>query len=208
MSNAESQNTTTSSNLGPGFDVFGLALSSPPKIIGRRGSCYSSALLELQVTVSPGKSVALFNCEVTCERQGAEGLHLAPNKNLITQVALYVLRCSGHHGFPSFTQVHIINGIELARGLGLSGAAVVAGSILGNEVGGFGMTKDRLLDYCLMVEVRHCTLMSGMFTEILVIQTMLRTFRVSPTWFLHMRKGLEASPIFYSSMNSAPALYC
>jgi homoserine kinase len=47
-----------------------------------------------------------------------------------------------------------MNGIPLSRGLGSSGAAVVAGVVLGNEVGGFGLSKDRMLDYCLMVEVR------------------------------------------------------
>jgi len=49
------------------------------------------------------------------------------------------------------TRVHIINPIPLGRGLGSSGAAVVAGVILGNEVGKLGLTKARMLDYCLMI---------------------------------------------------------
>lgn len=50
--------------------------------------------------------------------------------------------------------MHIINPIPLGRGLGSSGAAVVAGVMLGSEVGGLNLTKDRMLDFCLMIE-RH-----------------------------------------------------
>lgn len=50
--------------------------------------------------------------------------------------------------------MHIINDIPQGRGLGSSGAAVVAGVMLGNAVGGLGLSKDRLLDFCLMIE-RH-----------------------------------------------------
>ena len=130
---------SSSANLGPGFDVLGLALS---------------LYLELHVTVSPSISSAPLNCEISCEGLGAESIRKAPDENLITQVALYVLRCHGQHAFPGLTKVHIINGIPLSRGLGSSGAAVVAGVILGNEVGGLRLSKERILDFCLMVE-RH-----------------------------------------------------
>lgn len=146
---------SSSANLGPGFDVFGLALKSIHSTAAQQASNVSSALLELQVTISTSnQSSAPLNCEITCAGLGAESLTRAPDGNLITRVALYVLRCHGQHAFPSHTKVHIINGIPLSRGLGSSGAAVVAGVVLGNEVGGFGLSKDRMLDYCLMVEVR------------------------------------------------------
>ena len=79
---------------------------------------------------------------------------LIADQNLITQSALYVLRCHGRHAFPTGTLVHIINPIPLGRGLGSSGAAVVAGVILGSEVGAFNLSKERILDYVLMIE-RH-----------------------------------------------------
>ena len=145
---------SSSANLGPGFDVFGLALRS---IDGRNvstGQRSISALLELHVSVlASNLSSNSLNCEISCEGQGAEYIRHAPDENLITQVALYVLRCHGQHAFPTHTRVHIINGIPLSRGLGSSGAAVVAGVMLANEVGSFGLSKDRMLDYCLMVEV-------------------------------------------------------
>ena len=52
------------------------------------------------------------------------------------------------------TRVRICNGISLSRGLGSSAAAVVAGVMLGNEVGQLNLSKERMFDYCLMVE-RH-----------------------------------------------------
>lgn len=127
----------SSANIGPGFDVIGLALS---------------VFLQLQVTVSPTASSAPLNCIVTYE--GADDVDLAPDRNLITRTALYVLRCHGQHAFPAETKVHIINDIPLGRGLGSSGAAVVAGVVLANEVGKLGLSKARILDFCLMIE-RH-----------------------------------------------------
>ena len=129
----------SSANIGPGFDVIGLALSLH---------------LELHVTVDSKPSSQLpLNCAVTYEDQSksVESISLDPEVNLITRVALYVLRCHGQHAFPVETKVHIINPIPLGRGLGSSGTAVVAGVMLGNEVGKLGLSKERLLDYCLMI---------------------------------------------------------
>ncbi|KAK4569797.1 hypothetical protein LTR86_002766 [Recurvomyces mirabilis] len=130
----------SSANIGPGFDVIGLALS---------------LWLELQVTVGDDASKgAQHNCRITYEGQGEGSVDLSPERNLISQTALYVLRCHQQRSFPEPTHVHIKNPIPLGRGLGSSGAAVVAGVSLGNEVGKLGMTKDRILDFCLMIE-RH-----------------------------------------------------
>lgn len=126
---------------GPGFDVIGLALS---------------VWLEVHVNVDSSKQSSdhRFNCKITYEGLGKENVDLVADRNLITQTALYVLRCHGQKTFPLETQVHIVNPIPLGRGLGSSGAAVVAGVMLGNEVGKLGLSKDRLLDFCLMIE-RH-----------------------------------------------------
>ncbi|KAK5116778.1 hypothetical protein LTR62_007452 [Meristemomyces frigidus] len=130
----------SSANIGPGFDVIGLALS---------------LWLEVQVTVADDASKgAPLNCRITYEGEGEGGVDLQPDRNLISQTALYVLRCHKQRSFPEPTHVHIKNPIPLGRGLGSSGAAVVAGVSLGNEVGKLGMSKDRILDFCLMIE-RH-----------------------------------------------------
>ncbi|KAJ5736572.1 uncharacterized protein N7483_001697 [Penicillium malachiteum] len=133
----------SSANIGPGFDVIGLALSLH---------------LEIHVTVDSSKSSSdlPLNCAITYEdrSKSTEQISLDPEVNLITRVALYVLRCHNQRAFPVETKVHIINPIPLGRGLGSSGTAVVAGVMLGNAVGNLGLSKDRLLDYCLMIE-RH-----------------------------------------------------
>jgi homoserine kinase len=130
----------SSANIGPGFDVIGLALT---------------LYLEIHVTINSSKSSSQhpLNCVISYEDQSgsAEQISLDPEVNLITRVALYVLRCHNQRAFPVETHVHIKNPIPLGRGLGSSGTAVVAGVTLGNEVGRLGLSKDRLLDYCLMI---------------------------------------------------------
>jgi homoserine kinase len=114
-----------------------------------------SIWLEVQVKIDdPSSTNAKYNCRITYEGLGAENVELVADRNLITQTALYVLRCNGKKAFPEGTHVHIINPIPLGRGLGSSGAAVVAGVSLANEVAKLGLSKDRILDYCLMIE-RH-----------------------------------------------------
>ncbi|QKX60838.1 uncharacterized protein TRUGW13939_07984 [Talaromyces rugulosus] len=133
----------SSANIGPGFDVIGLALT---------------LYLEVRVTIdsSTTSSQQPLNCRITYEDASGstEKISLDPEVNLITRVALYVLRCNNQRAFPVETHVHIRNPIPLGRGLGSSGTAVVAGVTLGNEIGKLGLSKERLLDYCLMIE-RH-----------------------------------------------------
>ncbi|KAH8171371.1 homoserine kinase [Sarocladium implicatum] len=134
---------SSSANIGPGFDVIGLALS---------------IYLELHVTIDRTKksSEHPVNCRITYEGQGegSPDISLDPEHNLLTRVALYVLRCHDQRAFPVETHVHIKNPIPLGRGLGSSGTAVVAGAMLGKEVGGLDISMERLFDYILMIE-RH-----------------------------------------------------
>ena len=145
----------SSANIGPGFDVLGLALS---------------IYLEVRVTITASQtSSSPLNCVITSEDQSGttiESISHDPEINLITRVALYVLRCHGRRSFPNETHVHIVNSIPLGRGLGSSGAAVVAGCLLGNEVGRLGLSKARLFDYCLMI---------GTSPKLLGIEFALRT---------------------------------
>lgn len=131
----------SSANIGPGFDVVGLALS---------------IFLELQVTINPNnsKSTASHNCEILYEGEGEDQAPLDADSNLITRTALYVLKCHDIRTFSKGTTVKVINHIPFGRGLGSSGAAVVAGVLLGNACGQLNLSKDRMLDFCLMIE-RH-----------------------------------------------------
>jgi len=131
----------SSANIGPGFDVVGLALS---------------IFLELQVTIDPNSTTnaAYHNCEILYQGEGADQAPLEADANLITRTALYVLKCHDIRTFEKGTIVKVINNIPFGRGLGSSGAAVVAGVMLGNTCGRLGLSKDRMLDFCLMIE-RH-----------------------------------------------------
>ena len=131
----------TSANIGCGFDVIGLALS----IFLR---------LHIEISSPPSGTQVPLNCIISCTGDSAAHIPLVPDDNLITRTALYVLRCHGQRSFPPITYVNIQNDIPLSRGLGSSGAAVVAGVMLADYVGSLVLTKARMLDYCLMIE-RH-----------------------------------------------------
>ncbi|OCH92713.1 homoserine kinase [Obba rivulosa] len=127
----------TSANIGPGFDVVGLSLS-----------------LHLTLTVQIDPAAPVAPPAITYSGEGADEVPLDAYKNLTTRVALYVLRCHAIRTFPQGLSIHAANEIPFGRGLGSSGAAVVAGVLLGNELGELGLSKERLLDFALMVE-RH-----------------------------------------------------
>lgn len=135
----------SSANIGPGYDVLGIGLS---------------LYLELDVSIEPKQAIDTNsdpnNCKLSYseDSEGYKTVPLRSDANLITRTALYVLRCNNIRSFPSGTKIHVRNPIPLGRGLGSSGAAVVAGVMLGNEVGKLGFSKQRMLDYCLMIE-RH-----------------------------------------------------
>ncbi|KAJ1900592.1 Trihydroxynaphthalene reductase [Kickxella alabastrina] len=128
----------TSANIGPGFDVMGLSLSLYLTV---------TAIIT-EAPSSPGAT----NIAIQYEGANSSGLSLDPRANLITRTALYVLKCNGYNDFPQPTTVLVNNRIPLGRGLGSSGAAVVAGVLLANAVGNLGLTQHRMLDYCLMIE--------------------------------------------------------
>lgn len=131
----------SASNIGPGFDALGVALS---------------LYLELHVAVNHEdlQSQYPLNCKITYEGVDQESgfIDFDPRHNIITRTALYILQCHGQPFFPRVTKVHIKNPIPLRKGLGSSGAAVVAGAFLGRKLGGLGHISDeRLHDFCLMI---------------------------------------------------------
>lgn len=130
----------TSANIGPGFDTVGVSLS---------------LYLTLAVTdpEHPAGSPEVSPI-ISYSGQGADEVPLDAYKNLTTRVALYILRCNDVRSFPTGLKIHAHNEIPFGRGLGSSGAAVIAGVLLGNELGRLNLPLKRLLDFALMVE-RH-----------------------------------------------------
>ncbi|KAH9907678.1 homoserine kinase [Fomitopsis serialis] len=130
----------TSANIGPGFDVVGLSLS---------------LYLTLSVTLTPPPTASYPTPpSIRYTGEGADEVPLDAYKNLTTRVALYVLRCHGVPSFPPGLAVHAHNEIPFGRGLGSSGAAVVAGVLLADALARLRLPPARVLDFALMVE-RH-----------------------------------------------------
>ncbi|KAF9478732.1 homoserine kinase [Pholiota conissans] len=129
----------TSANIGPGFDVVGLSLS-----------LFLSVSVDYPLQPPP----AYAHPALTYAGEGADEVPLDAYKNLTTRVALYLLRCHGVQRFPSHLAIHVHNQIPFGRGLGSSGAAVIAGVLLGDALAQLRLPTERLLDFALMVE-RH-----------------------------------------------------
>ena len=133
----------TSANIGPGFDVVGLSLSLKLTL-----------LVSIPLNPPPANDASYRPPELIYSGEGADVVPLDPYKNLTTRVALYVLRCHQTHRFPTGIRINVHNEIPFGRGLGSSGAAVIAGVLLGNEIGQLDLSIERMLDFALMVE-RH-----------------------------------------------------
>lgn len=129
----------SSANIGPGFDVLGIGLQ---------------LYLTITVTIDPSIDTSSDPHHALLSYEGDGKVPFESNENLITQTALYVMRCNGIKDFPRGTHIHVNNPIPLGRGLGSLASAIVAGVYLGNEIGNLKLDKYRLLDYCLMIE-RH-----------------------------------------------------
>ncbi|HLH20934.1 MAG TPA: homoserine kinase [Chloroflexota bacterium] len=117
----------TSANLGPGFDALGMALG-----------------LSNTVYVEPSAELSI---EVVGEGAG----ELAPGpENLVYRALARVAERLGTR--PPPVRLRCENGIPLARGLGSSSAAIVAGLLVGNRLHGDALNVPQLLDLAVEIE--------------------------------------------------------
>lgn len=105
----------TTSNIGAGFDVFGLAFEAPYDLVeGRK-------------TDSPGIVIS------SIEGPGAEMIPYEPERNSVTIALAEVLRRAG----ADFgVEVRITKGIRPGSGMGSSGASSAGGAYLGHVLTG------------------------------------------------------------------------
>lgn len=117
----------TVANLGPGFDVLGLALGSP------------GDLLEAELTDAPGVEVV--------EISGDDGtLSRDPGNNTAGRAAADALRrARTHKRSPQGVRLWLHKRMPLASGLGSSGASSVAGAAAVNELLGRPLTREEVL---------------------------------------------------------------
>jgi len=124
---------SSTSNIGPGFDVLGLGLK---------------LFLTIFVTDHEDERPTTINYTDKTPK-GSVSLDL--EENLITKTALYLARSYGTT-LPNGLELVVDNDIPLGRGLGSSGTAIVAGVMLANVACKLNLPNERLLDYCIMVE--------------------------------------------------------
>jgi len=117
----------TSANLGPGFDVLGLALG-----------------LYNDIAYEEAEGVV-----VTIEGEGAGRLDTGAD-NVVARAARMVYEAAGRR-FPGAT-IRCVNRIPPARGLGSSAAAWVGGLIAANAALGSPLDRDAVLDLACRAE--------------------------------------------------------
>lgn len=118
----------TTANLGPGFDTLGLALK-----------LYNA----LEMSATGG--------ELVIENTG-EGADAIPTdeSNVVYKTAQLVFQRVGYR--PGGLYMKLNNEIPLARGLGSSAAAIVAGAVAANKLSGSLLGEREILQICLGVE--------------------------------------------------------
>ena len=112
----------STTNLGPGFDVLGMALK-----------LYNT--VELEVSAS-GLCIEI-------EGEGADTLP-RDESNLVYRAAKLVFERVGEKPPPMV--IRLINRIPLARGLGSSGTAIIGGLMAASVTSGANLTRDDMLD--------------------------------------------------------------
>jgi homoserine kinase len=122
----------STSNLGAGFDCVGLA-------VDRR--------LEVDVTVDPAGRNA-----VKVTRAGTlADIDVAPEKDLL-YTGFTTAATAAHRPFTGDVHFTVDSTIPVARGLGSSAAAIVAGAVLANITLELGLSIETLVDVCSNIE--------------------------------------------------------
>lgn len=119
----------TTANCGPGFDTIGIACD-----IYNEMTLTLSDRGELSVTVW-GEGAASIPCD---------------ERNIAYRAIREVFRRIGRQ--YSGVEIEMNNAIPLARGLGSSAAAIVAGLVAANAATGYQLADDVILDLATMIE--------------------------------------------------------
>ncbi|MFI5255260.1 MAG: homoserine kinase [Candidatus Limnocylindrales bacterium] len=122
----------STANLGAGYDTLAMALDLRDRI-------------EVEVVDSPG-------LELSVEGEGAGVLPASHDNRFIVALDTGLRWALGQVPPEIGFRVHMANAIPLARGLGSSAAATVAGLVAANALTGDGLDQRRLLTLCIEIE--------------------------------------------------------
>jgi homoserine kinase len=122
----------TTANLGAGFDCVGAAVDR---------------CLTASVVVQPDAELG-----TVIQRGGAlAGLDVTPDEDWIVVGLRAACKAAGRAA-PRALRIRVSSNIPVARGLGSSAAAVVAGAVAATAICGFSLTDAQLLEACAEVE--------------------------------------------------------
>jgi len=118
----------TSANLGPGFDVLGMALN-----------LYN--YIEMEETDG--------GLEISIEGEG-KGILPADSSSIVYEIARKVFELAGYS--PRGIKIKLTNSIPIARGLGSSAAALVGGAAAANALSGGRLSLEELINLASEME--------------------------------------------------------
>lgn len=141
----------TTANLGPGYDVLGMALSR-----------YS-----------------FFECElsdkINIEIDGLEKDKLTIENNLVVKCMNRLF--DEIKKYPKGYNLKIINNIPLARGLGSSATAIIGGLLSANAIMDFPLDNDKILELATEIEGHPDNVAPALFGN-LIVSTKLKNNKV------------------------------
>ena len=120
----------TIANLGPGFDVFGLALAEPFDVVEARVS-----KSEIKITDITGVGAASL-----------------PRDSDLNTVGIAAAKAMELIGCERGLELKIKKGIKPGGGMGSSGAGAAAGAVAVNELFGGGLSKRELIEAAAVAE--------------------------------------------------------
>ena len=160
----------SSANLGSGFDCFAAALS-----------------LKLRAELFLGDEAGIL---LNAHGEGAPGPNDDPEQNLLLRGFREGLRLAlGAERGGAAWRIEVSSMIPAARGLGSSGAAIVAGLLLGAAAGRRAPDADELLSLAASIEGHADNVSAALYGGITLAVTgamgttpLLRRFRVPEAW--------------------------
>lgn len=117
----------SSANLGPGFDVFALALDTPKDIV------------RLRLGVAPSRTPSVRMAKVT-------GLAV-PKSETENGACVVCLEMAKQLGVKKEIVVELEKRVPIGVGMGSSGASAAAAAVAMNELLGLGLSSDELISY-------------------------------------------------------------
>lgn len=149
----------TTANMGPGFDVIGMALS-----------LYNEVEME---EIADGLVIRV-------EGEGAGQIDL-DEQNMVYQAALEVFARVGHQ--PKGLRIYLKNNIPVTRGLGSSSAALVGGLVAANQISGNRLDQQALVELATEMEGHPDNVVPALLGGIVLsgkIRGKWRTVRLEP----------------------------